>query len=85
VDASRELAVTPDQLLVLYSRAGCHLCEDAETNLSALGQAFERIDISGDAELERLYGWDVPVLMRGGAVIAKGVLNLTRLRRVLEV
>ncbi len=71
--------------LVLYSRSGCHLCENAEANLAALGQAFERLDISGNPELERLYGWDVPVLTRGGAVIAKGVLGLPRLRRALEL
>lgn len=74
----------PEAKLVLYSRMGCHLCEDAEANLEALGQPFERLDVSGNAELERLYGWDVPVLMRGGEVIAKGVLGLARLRRVLE-
>ncbi len=70
---------------MLYSRSGCHLCEDAEAALAALGVAFERLDISGDAELERLYGWDVPVLIRGGAVIAKGVLSAARLRRVLKL
>lgn len=71
--------------LVLYSRDGCHLCEDAEAALSALGVAFERLDVSGDAELERLYGWDVPVLTRGGVVIAKGVLGRERLRRALKL
>ncbi|TSA86524.1 glutaredoxin family protein [Deinococcus detaillensis] len=71
--------------LRLYSRAGCHLCEDAETALSSLGVIFERVDISGNAELERLYGWDVPVLTLGGAVIAKGVLGRERLRRVLKL
>ncbi|GAA4015010.1 hypothetical protein GCM10022631_28620 [Deinococcus rubellus] len=74
-----------DAKLVLYSRTGCHLCEDAEANLETLGQPFEHIDISGDAELERLYGWDVPVLTRGGVVIAKGVLGRERLRRALEL
>ena len=69
--------------LILYSRAGCHLCQDAEQALAALNQPFTRIDISGSAELERLYGWDVPVLIRGGKVIAKGVINAARLRRVL--
>ena len=76
VGPGKGLAVTPTGSLVLYSRTGCHLCEDAKANLKTLGQPFERTDISGDAELERLYGWDVPVLTRGGAVIAKGVLSL---------
>lgn len=71
--------------LKLYSRAGCHLCQDAEGRLAALNQVFERIDVSGDAELERLYGWDVPVLLRGEQVLAKGVLSTARLRRVLDI
>ncbi|WP_161880345.1 glutaredoxin family protein [Deinococcus alpinitundrae] len=77
--------MTPTESLVLYSRTGCHLCADAEATLEALGQPFERIDISGNPELERLYGWDVPVLTRGGAVMAKGVLGRARLRQVLEL
>ena len=69
--------------LTLYSRSGCHLCHDAEQALEALGQPFTRIDIGGDPELEARYGWDVPVLLRSGEVIAKGVINRARLRRVL--
>lgn len=64
--------------LVLFSRAGCHLCEDAETLLKDMGVPFERREVGGDAELERLYGWDVPVLARGGAVLLKGVFIRAR-------
>ena len=72
-------SVLPD---VLYSRTGCHLCEHAETALAALGWPYTRAEISGDAELERLYGWDVPVLVRGGEVLLKGVINQARLLRL---
>ncbi len=71
--------VLPD---VLYSRTGCHLCEDAETALNILSWPYCRAEISGDAELERLYGWEVPVLVRGGAVLLKGVINRARLLRL---
>ncbi len=63
---------------VLYSRDGCHLCEDAERVLTELGVPYERVAVSGDAELERLYGWDVPVLTRGGEVLLKGVFGRAR-------
>ncbi|WP_293913500.1 glutaredoxin family protein [Deinococcus sp.] len=69
--------------LTLYSRAGCHLCEDAEAALDALNQPFTRTDIGTDPDLEARYGWDVPVLLRGEVVLAKGVINVARLRRVL--
>lgn len=71
--------MTPD---LLYSRAGCHLCEDAEAALDKLGWLYTRTDISGDPELERLYGWDVPVLVRGGAVLLKGVITRSRLLKL---
>jgi glutaredoxin len=63
----------------LYSRAGCHLCEAAEAALDAQGWAYERVDISGNLDLERLYGWDVPVLVRGERMLLRGVINRARL------
>ena len=69
---------------MLYSRTGCHLCEDAEAALAALNWTHTRVDIAGDPELERLYGWDVPVLVRGGAVLLKGVINQSRLLRLVR-
>lgn len=72
--------------LVLYSRLGCHLCEQAEEALDTLGLAFRRVEVGGDADLEARYGWDVPVLVRGeGAseeVLAKGVISRARLLRL---
>lgn len=67
---------------LLYSRAGCHLCEDAEAMLDKLGWPYTRIEISGEEELERLYGWDVPVLVRGGTVLLKGVITRSRLLKL---
>jgi glutaredoxin len=52
-------------VVTLYSRTGCHLCESAENTLSALVDELNfDLDIKlidGDAELERLYGNEVPV------------------------
>jgi glutaredoxin len=53
-------------LITIYSRHGCHLCEDAETTLnglkSELNFAIEVIYIDGDSNLEKLYGNEVPVI-----------------------
>lgn len=65
--------------LTLYSRPGCHLCEQAHTHLLALDYRFTEVDISGDAELERLYGHDIPVLAAGNRVLIKGVFSKGRL------
>ncbi len=53
-------------LITIYSRHGCHLCEDAETTLnelkSELNFSIEVIYIDGDSNLEKLYGNEVPVI-----------------------
>jgi hypothetical protein len=44
---------------------------------------LEEIDISGDPELERLYGTEIPVLMIDGRKVAKYRIGEAELRRVL--
>ncbi len=58
--------------VVIYSRANCHLCEEAEKNvrevLIEIHFDLKVIDISGDQELERLYSEEVPVITINGDV-----------------
>jgi glutaredoxin len=53
-------------LITIYSRHGCHLCENAEATLESLKDdlkfSIEVIYIDGDSNLEKLYGNDVPVI-----------------------
>ncbi|ULH15598.1 glutaredoxin family protein [Deinococcus sp. KNUC1210] len=67
--------------LTLYSRQGCHLCEDAENALKSLGWAFTRCDVDADPLLKATYGFDVPVLAVAGRVVLKGVITRSRLLR----
>jgi glutaredoxin len=57
-------------MVTVYSRHGCHLCEDAVNTLESMREklAFEIeiIYIDGDAELEKLYGNEVPVIHING-------------------
>jgi glutaredoxin len=57
-------------MVTVYSRHGCHLCEDAVNTLESLREelAFEIeiIYIDGNPELEKLYGEQVPVTHIGG-------------------
>jgi len=52
--------------VVLYSRAGCHLCDVAREVVLAqrerLGFEFQEIDIEADEELELEYGIRIPVV-----------------------
>lgn len=52
--------------VTLYSRAGCHLCEDAAAELRRIGVEFAEVDITGDSELEADYGDRIPVIMVDG-------------------
>jgi glutaredoxin len=62
--------------LTLYSKPGCHLCEEARALLDELqpryGFAIEEIDIASDSALYARYRYDIPVLLRDGTEIARG-------------
>ncbi|WP_412029555.1 glutaredoxin family protein [Deinococcus yunweiensis] len=66
-------------VLTLYTRAGCHLCELAETHLTALEFRYTPVDVDSDPALRARHGDDVPVLAHGERVLAKGVLGRQRL------
>jgi len=55
---------------VLYSRPGCHLCEEMKEVMSSSGcgelYALEEIDIENDPELFARYQFEIPVLFING-------------------
>jgi len=53
----------------LYSRDGCHLCEEMAAQLRALRIPFEAIDVDTDPDLRLKYGRDVPVFVAGEVVV----------------
>ena len=56
--------------VTVYSRHGCHLCENAEKTINSLAQdlefSVEVLYIDGNEELEKLYGTEVPVIHING-------------------
>ena len=75
--------------LVLYVRAGCHLCDQFLLELSLdLGPAVERLqvlDVDGDVDLAVRFGLRVPVLEYREAVLCEGVYDGAGVRRALGV
>jgi glutaredoxin len=73
--------------LVIYSRPGCHLCDDMKAVVDRVAQSMEmavqEVDISGDPELEARYGTEIPVLTINGKKAAKYRVTETELRRLL--
>jgi len=56
--------------ITLYTRPGCHLCDDArvvvERVCADLGESFEEVDITTDDELADRFGEDIPVTFVDG-------------------
>lgn len=69
----------------LISRKGCHLCEEAETLLTAQGIAYEFCDVDADDHLKKQYTFRVPVLLKAGKVLMEGKFTLERLSRKLNI
>jgi len=70
--------------LVLYSRPGCHLCDDARTVLERVGQPFHEIDITTDDELHALYLERIPVVTIKGVEAFEFFVDEAVLRRRLD-
>jgi glutaredoxin len=68
-DQPTELGEPPPRV-VLYSRPGCHLCDEAraviETVCAELGESYDEIDITGSEDLTRSFGEEVPVTFVDG-------------------
>jgi glutaredoxin len=78
----------PDLRFVLYTRAGCHLCETAWETLQdarrRYGFALETVDIDPSPELVAAHGNWVPVVTVNGKVRFRGHVNPVLLRRILD-
>ena len=76
------------QLLTVYSRLGCHLCEDMEKLLSnylkEAGLSFDVIYIDDDSILEEQYGTLVPVLKAGEREICHYFLDVKALQQYIS-
>jgi len=57
--------------VTLYGKPGCHLCDDAREVIARvcadLGTAYEEVDITTDADLQRRFGEQIPVTFVDGA------------------
>jgi len=74
--------------VTIYSRPGCHLCEDVKKGiaplLSEFGAPLTEINIDEDAELRARYDYDVPVIFLGARKAAKHRVDLVQFRRQLR-
>jgi len=81
------LATAGPREVTLYTRPGCHLCEEAKTSIAPLlrefGATLREVNIENDPVLEERYGWDIPVIFIGAHKATKHRVNVQQFRRQL--
>ena len=74
--------------VTLYSRPGCHLCDDVrvliEQVCAELGESYIELSIAGDPALERRFGHEIPVTFVDGKQHDYWRVDPARLRAALS-
>jgi glutaredoxin len=82
------LAVAKPLDVTLYTRPGCHLCEEAKAQIAPLlrgaGARLREVNIDADSALRALYDYDVPVVLLGARKVAKHRVDVGQFRRQLD-
>jgi glutaredoxin len=83
------LAVVNPREITLYTREGCHLCDEARVAIIPLlrefGATLREVDIDDDPVLHDRYTNDVPVIFLGSQIVGQHRADLARLRKQLEL
>jgi hypothetical protein len=73
--------------IVLYTRPGCHLCEDAQELLAQLARIYphtlREVDITSDRDLHARYHLTIPVVAAAGQEL-EAPLTAAHLERFLQ-
>ena len=73
--------------VTLYTRPGCHLCDDARTVVARvcedLGESFTEVDITTDDDLEDRFREEIPVTLVDGRQHSFWRVDEARLRAAL--
>jgi glutaredoxin len=74
--------------VTLYTRPGCHLCDEAKSAIAPIlgefGAVLREVNVDEDSVLKERYGWDVPVIFIGQRKAAKHRVDLAQFRRQLQ-
>jgi glutaredoxin len=70
--------------VLLFTRSGCHLCEEAEAMLLRHGLSPQKIDVDASPELREKYDTCVPVVVIDGKERFRGRVNEILLQRLLK-
>lgn len=74
--------------VTLYTRPGCHLCDEARAAMlpvvSEFGAKFREVNIETDEELRELYTNDVPVIFLGSREVTRHRVDVVQFRMALQ-
>ena len=75
--------------VTLYSKPGCHLCEEVRSTLDELRPelafVLEEVDITRDEALYARYRYEIPVVVKDGREIARGRVSDRELVMLLKL
>lgn len=75
-------------VIVLYAKAGCHLCDDARSHLEDFAAdyhiTFDEVDIRRDPMIFERYRYRIPVITVNGAERLEGRIEADDVRTLLE-
>jgi glutaredoxin len=79
----------PERHVIIYSRPGCHLCDEAKMAIQNSGCSdrftLEEINIESDEVLLRKYKYDIPVMMIDGVEAFRHRVNVDEFIRLICV
>jgi glutaredoxin len=82
------IAAAGSRDLTLYSRPGCHLCDEMKKQIAPLVVKFKahlrEVNIDADPILRARYNEEVPVLFLGSRKVAKYSVDIEQLRAQLQ-
>ena len=75
-------------LVTVYSKPGCHLCEEAvrvlQRSRSSTRSTLEEVNIQDDPALLAEYGEQIPVVTLNGTFLFEYTVDEARLRHLLK-
>jgi glutaredoxin len=74
--------------VIFYTKAGCHLCENARDLLEEIAGETEfmltEIDIRSDMEVFERYRYRIPVVLINGEILLEGRIDALELARAFR-
>lgn len=87
MDSKEDKRIGGSLEVTLYTRPGCHLCDEAKSQMAPLlaefGARLREVNIDADPELRERYNVDVPVIFLADRKIAKHRIDPKQFRRQL--